>query len=189
MKGIAVFASHGGSNLQAIIDAVESGRLNARVAVVISNNSAAFALERARRAGIPSYHMSERTVSGDLDEAVLRVLREHQADIVFLAGYLKKIGSRVLEAYDGNIYNIHPSLLPKFGGKGMHGLHVHEAVLLSGDEETGVTIHRVTADYDDGDVVVQRFVPVLSGDTPESLAARVLDAEHGLLVEVLSGLV
>jgi len=183
-KNIAVFASHGGSNLQAVINAIKSGVLNTRVAVVISNNSGAFALERARREGIPSYHISER-VCRNADETIHKVLCEHQADIVFLAGYLKKIGASVLKVYEGSIYNIHPSLLPKFGGKGMHGLNVHEAVLKSGDAVTGVTIHRVTAEYDDGDIISQRVVPVLPGDTPQTLAARVLEAEHILIVETL----
>ena len=190
VKSVAVFASGGGSGLQAIIDACKSGRLDARVAIVISNNSGAFALERARAEGIPALHMSSRTIGdpGLLEKAMLEALRESGADAVFLSGYLKKIGAGILRAYEGRILNIHPSLLPRHGGEGMHGLNVHRAVLEAGDAQTGATVHRVSAEYDAGEIVAQARVQVLPGDTPETLAARVLALEHGLAVEALAGI-
>ena len=176
--------------MQAIIDACKSGRLNARVCVVISNNSGATALQRARNEGIPALHLSAGVIGdpGALERRMLDALLEHKADLVFLAGYLKKIGSGILSAYENRILNVHPSLLPKHGGKGMHGLNVHRAVLEAGETETGVTIHRVSAEYDSGEIVAQARVPVLAGDSPETLAARVLAREHELIVEVLESL-
>ena len=188
MKNIAVFASHGGSNLQAVIDGCKAGRINARVSVVISNNSSAFALERAKAEGIPFYHISRMTCQ-DLDNETLSILAAHKADIIFLAGYLKKISPVVIRAYENKIFNIHPSLLPKYGGKGMHGLNVHRAVLNAGEAETGVTIHRVCHAYDEGEIIAQKRVPILDGDTPETLAARVLEEEHKLITETLARLV
>ena len=176
-KNLAVFASGGGSNLQSIIDACKSGKLNARVCTVISNNKNACALRRAMSEGIPAYHLlSEQTI--------LDTLRKHNTHLIFLTGYLKKIGPSILEAYE--IYNIHPSLLPKYGGKGMYGINVHKAVIEAGDTETGITIHRADSEYDTGPIVAQRTVPVLPGDTPESLAARVLEQEHIFIVETLA---
>ena len=189
MKNIAVFASGGGSDLQAIIDACKSGRLNARVCVVISNNGGSMALQRARNEGIPAFHLSAKVI-GDpaaLENRMLETLREHDTDLVFLAGYLKKMGSAVLRAYGNRILNIHPSLLPKHGGEGMYGINVHRAVLEAGETETGVTVHRVSAEYDAGEIVAQTKVPVLEGDAPETLAARVLAREHEFIVETLSG--
>ena len=190
MKNIAVFASGGGSDLQAIIDACKSGRLNARVCVVVSNNSGSMALQRARNEGIPAFHFSAKVIGdpAELEKRMLDALMEHETDLVFLAGYLKKMGASVLQAYENRIYNIHPSLLPRYGGEGMYGINVHRAVLEAGDAETGITIHRVSAEYDTGEIVAQEKVPVLDGDTPETLAARVLAREHVFIVEVLSGI-
>jgi len=189
VRNIAVFASGGGSNLQAVFDACKSGRLAARVCAVISNNSGSGALQRARREGAPAIHLSLKTAGSPeaLEGATLRALAEHGADIVFLAGYLKKIGAGVLRAYEGRIFNIHPSLLPRHGGEGMHGLAVHRAALEAGDAESGATFHQASAEYDAGEIIAQRRVPVLAGDTPESLAARVLAQEHELAVEALAG--
>jgi len=188
VKNIAVFASGGGSDLQAIIDACKSGRLNAQVRVVISNNSGSMALQRARNEGIPAFHFNAKVIedSADLEKRMLDTLLGHETDLVFLAGYLKKIGPGVLSAYENRIFNIHPSLLPKHGGEGMYGINVHRAVLEAGETETGITIHRVSADYDTGEIIAQRKVPVLDGDTPETLAARVLAQEHVFIVDVLS---
>ena len=180
MKNIGVLASHGGSNLQAVIDGTKTGILNASVSVVISNNKGAFALERARLEGIPAICLTQKN-----DGNMLRTLQKHQVDILVLAGYLKKVNPLVIEAYKDCIFNIHPSLLPKYGGKGMYGLNVHRAVIESGDKYTGATIHRVTGEYDDGEILAQNRVPVMPEDSPESLAARVLATEHSLLVETL----
>jgi phosphoribosylglycinamide formyltransferase-1 len=188
LKNIAVFASHGGSDLQAIIDGCKAGKINARVCVVISNNSDSKALTRAKNHSIPAIHISQKTAPDTLDETIFKALVNHQTDIIFLAGYLKKIPINVLSAYKNRIFNIHPSLLPKYGGKGMFGINVHKAVIDAAETETGITIHRVTAEYDQGDILAQRKVPVMPNDTPESLAARVLEQEHIFIVEFLSGI-
>jgi phosphoribosylglycinamide formyltransferase-1 len=188
---LGFLASHGGSNMQAIIDACKDGRLDAEPAVVISNNSESTALERARREGIPNYHLSSATHRdpAELDAAILRTLEEHGVDLVILAGYMKLLGPRTLARYRGRILNIHPALLPKFGGKGLYGKKVHEAVLAAGERVTGVTIHLVDERYDAGPIVAQSEVPVLDGDTVDSLAARVLQREHQLFAETLQKIV
>ena len=186
MKRIAVFASHSGSNLQAMIDACHLGKINAKVAVVISNNPDSYALERAKSAGIPSFCMNKKTHGKSLHEETLGLLTRNNVDIVFLAGYLKKLPENILQEYKDRIFNIHPSLLPKYGGKGMYGLNVHKAVLEAGEKESGATIHRVVGEYDTGEIISQKKVPVLDSDTPETLAKRVLKAEHELVVETLS---
>jgi phosphoribosylglycinamide formyltransferase-1 len=191
LTNLGFLASGRGSNMQAVIDACRSGRLRAQPSVVISNNSRSGAIERARCAGIPSLHLSSATHPdpGDLDRAICDTLAAHGVDLVVLAGYMKRIGPRTLSRYAGSIINIHPALLPRFGGQGMYGIRVHEAVLASGAKETGVTIHLVDAEYDHGPIVAQHRVPVMDGDTPESLAHRVLEQEHRLLVETLIGIV
>jgi len=188
---IAVFASHGGSDLQAIIDACSSQRINAKVCTVISNNSGSFALQRARDNGIPAYHISQKTTTTPeaLEKAILNALTENEAHIIFLAGYLKKLGSAILRTYENRIFNIHPSLLPKYGGKGMYGLNVHAAVIAANETETGITIHRVSAEYDTGEIIAQTKVPVKKDDTPETLATRVLEYEHVFIVETLAAIV
>lgn len=184
---IAVFASHGGSDLQAIMDGCHAKRIRAQVKLVISNNADAMALERARKAGVPSYHLSVKQFDGEeaLANALLQVLARHEIDMIFLAGYMRMLHTSVLDRYWNRVFNIHPALLPKFGGKGMYGMHVHRAVLSAGEKESGVTIHRVNAEYDSGEIVAQTNVPVLPDDTPETLAARVLEREHSFLVEVI----
>ena len=184
---LCVLASHGGSNLQAMIDACKDGRLNARVCAIISNNSDSMALRRARWEGIPDYHLSGKThpEAGDLDKAILEVLNNHCVNLVILAGYMKKLGPYVLSRYHGRILNIHPALLPRFGGTGMYGNHVHEAVLEAGESVTGVTIHLVDEVYDHGPIIAQCEVPVLDGDTADSLSERVLKREHEFYVETL----
>ena len=184
---LGCLASGSGTNLQAIIYASASGELHANVAVVISNNSGSGALQRARKAGIPGFHLSGFThpEAAALDHAILAALQEHEADVVVLAGYMKMLGPAVLSRYEGRVLNVHPALLPKFGGKGMYGRRVHEAVLAAGESVTGATVHVVDAEYDHGPVVAQSEVPVLRDDTAESLSARVLEREHDLLVQTL----
>jgi len=188
---IGFLASHNGSNMQATIDAHKSGELQALPAVVISNNSDSRALGRASKARIPSYHMSDRTPPkpGELDQAILDRMLEHDVDLIILAGYMKKLGPRTLARFSGRILNIHPALLPRFGGKGMYGIHVHEAVIAAGETETGVTIHAVDAEYDTGPIIAQARVPVDPKDTAESLAARVLQREHTFFPEILQRIV
>ncbi len=178
---LGFLASHGGSNMQAIIDACRQGRLDATPRVVVSNNSESTALQRARTAGIPGCHISAMTHPGaDEDREILRVLRRHGVDTVILAGYMKQVGPETLAEYRGRILNIHPALLPKFGGRGMYGRRVHEAVLCAGERVTGVTIHVVDDLYDHGRILAQCEVPVQAGDTADSLAERVLQEEHRL---------
>jgi phosphoribosylglycinamide formyltransferase-1 len=188
---IGFLASHGGSNMQAIIDACKSGKLKATPAVVISNNSNSGASERAKTEGVPYYYLSGKThpMPGELDDAILDTFLRHSVDIVVLAGYMKKLGPKTLSHFRGRIVNVHPALLPKFGGEGMYGIHVHEAVIAAGEKESGVTIHFVDEQYDTGTILAQTRVPVKPDDTPETLAARVLEQEHILYAETLQRIV
>lgn len=153
--------------------------------MVISNHAAAGALEHARRLGVPTQRLDLNAGSDAADEALLGMLTTHRVELVLLAGYLHPIGPRVLAHYQGRILNIHPGPLPEFGGQGMYGLHVHRAVLAAGRTTTAAVIHLVEEDYDTGPVLAERKVPVKPGDTPESLAKRVLAGEHVLYVETL----
>lgn len=184
---LGFLASHNGSNMQAIIDACKTGRLAARPCAVISNNSRSGALDRARAEGIPAFHLSGQTHPdpGALDGAILDALRQHEVEIVCLAGYLKRLGPQTLAAYQGRVLNIHPALLPRFGGEGFYGQAVHEAVLAAGEKESGATVHLVDEEYDHGPILAQARVPVLPGDTPDTLAARVLEQEHQLYAATL----
>lgn len=188
---LGFLASGRGSNMQAIIEACKNGKIKAEPVVVISNNATAGALEIARRESIPAFHLSNQTHPDPdlLDQAITETLQHHHADLVILAGYMKKIGPALLGAYRNRIINIHPSLLPKFGGQGMYGIHVHEAVLAAGEKTTGATVHLVEGEYDSGRILKQREVKVMPDDTPESLAARVLEAEHTLYADVLKDII
>ncbi len=185
MLKLGFLASHTGSNMQAIINACQAGTLAAEPCVAISNNSRAGALARARRANIAAYHLSERTHGDALGAAILAALRRHGVEVICLAGYMKKLGAEVLAAYEGRILNIHPALLPKFGGQGMYGMRVHEAVLAAGERESGATIHLVNEEYDRGRVLAQEKVSVKAEDTPETLQKRVLAVEHRLYAATL----
>lgn len=186
-RQIAVLASHAGTVLQAIIDACAEGRLAADVCLIISNNSRSGAAQRAERHGVPFRHLSGQTHPdpGALDAAIVEALVERRADIVFLAGYMKKLGPRTLARFQGRILNTHPALLPKFGGRGMYGARVHAAVLAAGDAVTGVSVHRVEGEYDTGPVIAQCQVPVQPGDDVETLSARVQTRERQFVVETL----
>jgi phosphoribosylglycinamide formyltransferase-1 len=188
---LGILASHGGSNMQAIIDAIKQGLLPAEVVVVISNNAGSMAATRAATEGIPFRHLSGVThpAPEDLDEQIGRVLTEAGVDLVVLAGYMKKVGPQTIDRFPGRIVNIHPALLPKFGGVGMYGMHVHRAVLDAGDEVTGITVHLVDQEYDRGPIVAQCEVKVLEGDDADTLAARVLEREHAFYVETLCRIV
>lgn len=175
---VAVLASGGGTNLQALLDACGPAA-PARVIRVISNRADAGALERARAAGIPAVVLRDPADSGELLAALA------DADLVVLAGYLKLIPAAAVARFPRRMINIHPALLPAFGGPGMYGRRVHAAVLASGATASGATVHYVDEHYDRGPIVAQRTVPVLPGDTPETLAARVLAVEHELLPQVV----
>src|SRR5262245_1217273 len=190
MLRIGVLASHEGTTLQSIIDACAQGRINGRVAAVISNNSGSGALRRAAAAGIETFHLSSVThSSGDsLDAAICGALQHARADIIFLAGYMKRLGPRTLAAFPARILNTHPALLPKFGGQGMFGDRVFEAVLAAGEPESGASVHLVNAEYDTGAIVHQERVRVLPGDTVESLKARVQTCEREAVVMTLAAI-
>ncbi|HEV8380892.1 MAG TPA: phosphoribosylglycinamide formyltransferase [Gemmatimonadales bacterium] len=179
---VAVLVSGGGTNLQALLDALQQSPPSlARVTRVISNRPDAGALARARRAVPPV----ATTVLRDPSDAaeLLRALED--ADLVVLAGYLKLVPAAVVSRFRGRMINIHPALLPDFGGPGMYGQHVHAAVLASGARESGVTVHYVDEEFDRGQIIAQERVAVHPADTPETLAARVLEAEHRLLPRVV----
>lgn len=177
---VAVCVSGGGSNLQALLDRLR-GEEPARVVLVLSNRPEAGGLERARRAGIPAEVLADPS---DASEWITRLGRR-DVDLVVLAGYLKLVPPGVVQKYAGRILNVHPALLPAFGGPGMYGRRVHEAVLAGGATESGPTVHLVDEVYDRGAILAQRRVPVLPGDTPASLAARVLAEEHRLLPDAV----
>ncbi len=188
---LGILASHLGTNLQSIVDACKAGRLAAQPVVVISNNSRSGAAERAKRERIPFHHLSGQTHPSPeaLDAAMVETLETYGVELVVLAGYMKKLGPETLGRFAGQVINTHPALLPKFGGQGMYGMRVHEAVLAAGDKETGVSVHVVDREYDTGTVISQCRVPVEEGDTPESLAARVLEREHAFLIETIASIV
>lgn len=177
---VAVLASGGGTNLQALLDACGTGSA-ARVVLVVSDKPEAGALARARQAGVETHHLADPADGAALE----RVLTAARADLVVLAGYLKLVPANVVSAFAGRMINIHPALLPAFGGHGMYGLKVHRAVLAAGATVSGASVHLVDAEYDRGPLIAQWPVPVQPGDTPESLAARVLAVEHQLLPAVV----
>ena len=185
---LGVLASHEGTTLQSLLEAFADGRIQGRVAVVVSNNSDSGALRRARQAGVQAVHLSSKTHADPpaLDAAIRAVLMAADVDVVFLAGYMKKLGPGVVSAFAGRILNTHPALLPRFGGPGMYGDRVFEAVLAAGETESGVSIHLVDADYDSGPVVRQCSVPVLPGDSLDDLKARVRTREKEFVVETLA---
>lgn len=178
---IGVLASGGGTNLQAIIDACERGEIDGDVVVVISNMPDAYALERARKHRIDAFSFPHKGVPREQHEAdVIACLEQHKVDLVCLAGYLRMLTPVFIDKYAGRLMNTHPALLPSFGGKGMHGLKVHQAVLDYGCKVSGCTIHFVTLEVDGGPIILQKAVPVLEGDTAETLQERVLKEEHKL---------
>ena len=177
MVNISVLVSGGGTNLQALIDKVESGELaGAEIVQVISSRDGVFALERAAKAGIKGKVIKDT-------EGLLEALAEENTDLVVLAGYMKVLEPPVIDAYRGRIINIHPSLIPKYCGKGFYGKRVHQAVLDGGETVSGATVHFVDEGVDTGEIILQREVPVEPGDTAETLAARVLKTEHVILAE------
>jgi formyltetrahydrofolate-dependent phosphoribosylglycinamide formyltransferase len=178
---VAVCVSGGGSNLEALLEAFASPDDGVDIALVLSDRASAGGLERARRRGVPAEVLAN---PGDASEW-LRQLEQHQIDLVVLAGYLKRVPAEVVARYRGRIINIHPALLPAFGGQGMYGRRVHAAVLASGSPESGCTVHLVDEEYDRGPILAQMRVPVMPDDTVDALAARVLAAEHQLLPAVV----
>ncbi len=184
---LVAFASGGGSNVRAIYHNILNGELNAELVGVISNNSTCGALEHARENGIAAFHISARQFenSSDYEHRLLEALHELNTDMVILAGYMKRMPETIVRTFKNRMLNIHPALLPSFGGKGLYGRHVHEAVLDYGCKVSGVTVHLVDAEYDTGAPVLQRCVPVKNDDTPETLAARVLKEEHKIYSDAI----
>ncbi|MDR1952793.1 MAG: phosphoribosylglycinamide formyltransferase [Elusimicrobiota bacterium] len=185
MKKIAVFVSGGGSNLQSIIDQTKNGILKnlAAVSLVISNNPSAFALQRAKKEKIKSLFIKNS------DEKVLQELKISQIDLICLAGYMSLISSKIIDVYNNRILNIHPSLLPKFGGKKMYGHYVHQAVIKAGEKKSGATVHFVDENYDTGKIIIQKEIPVFENDTSEILAKRVLEIEHKIYPEAIKSVI
>lgn len=188
---LGFFASHGGSNMQKIIDACKDGSLQAVPEIIISNNSGATAKERAGNEGIPFYHISDLTHPDPIDQIdyTIYILHKHNVDTIVLAGYMKMLDPQIIREFKGRVLNIHPALLPKYGGKGMYGKFVHEKVIENKETESGATIHLVDEQYDNGRILAQNKVPVFQDDSPETLAARVLSKEHILYVDTLKKIV
>lgn len=184
---LGFLVSHRGSNFEAIFQACVAGEIAAEPVVLLSNNAQSQALEKAARAGLHAVHLSRKELANpqEYDAAMCSVLQEQEVDLVVLAGFMQKIGPQVLRAFRHRIVNIHPSLLPKYGGQGMYGMRVHQAVLDAGDTKSGATIHLIDEEYDSGPILAQKEVLVEEGETAESLATKVLAVEHQLYVDVL----
>ncbi|HEX4199797.1 MAG TPA: phosphoribosylglycinamide formyltransferase [Caulobacteraceae bacterium] len=184
---LGFLASHAGSSMRAIVGAIGAGELDATAAIVISNNADAPALAFALASGVAGRHISARSAGSEAeaDRLIAAALAEAGVNLVVLSGYLRMVGPLTLARYQGRILNIHPALLPKYGGKGMYGRFVHEAVLSSGDAVSGASVHLVDEEYDHGPVVSQKTVPIVAGDTAETLRDKVIAIEGALFVETL----
>jgi len=188
---LAVLISGGGTNLQALIDAVKTGILSADIVYVVSSRRDAYGLERAAKEGIETFVFKAKKYPSpqEAEHDLLARLQERKIDFVALAGYLKLVPLTVIRAFRNRVVNIHPARLPEYGGKGMYGHHVHEAVIAAGDTESGPTVHLVDEVYDHGKILEHASVPVLPDDTPDTLAARILVQEHRLYPRVLQKLI
>ena len=174
MKRIAIFASGEGTNAQILIDHFKGSEVE--IALIVCNNSAANVLKRAKNANIPSLLIDKETFYAQ--DSVLQKLLNEQTDLIVCAGFLWKIPDSILHAFPNKILNVHPALLPKFGGKGMYGLNVHKAVIEAGEKESGITIHYLNEHYDEGKIILQKKCEVTKNDTPETLARKVQQLEH-----------
>ena len=188
MFKIGVLVSGGGSNLQSIIDKSKSGELQCKVEVVIGDREC-YGVERAKEAGIDGYTLDRKVLKKELCREIDKIVSEREVDLIVLAGFLSIIDEEFVNKWKGRIINIHPSLLPKFGGPGMYGIKVHEAVLKAGETESGCTVHYVDTGVDSGEIIAQKRVKVLEGDTPEILQKRVLVEEHKLLPESIAKII
>lgn len=188
MFKIGVLVSGGGSNLQSIIDKSKSGELQCKVEVVIGDREC-YGVERAKEAGIDGYTLDRKVLKKELCREIDKIVSEREVDLIVLAGFLSIIDEEFVNKWKGRIINIHPSLLPKFGGPGMYGIRVHEAVLKAGEQESGCTVHYVDTGVDSGEIIAQKRVKVLEGDTPEILQKRVLVEEHKLLPESIAKII
>ncbi|RAI88397.1 phosphoribosylglycinamide formyltransferase [Algoriphagus yeomjeoni] len=184
MKRLAILASGSGSNAEKIMEHFQNSEI-AEIALVASNKADAFVLERAKKFDVPTFTFSRKEMDAGL---LLEKLKEENIDWVILAGFLLKIPIELTKAFPDRMVNIHPALLPKYGGKGMYGSFVHEAVKAAGETETGITIHLVNENYDEGRIVFQASTPLTSEDTPDSIAEKVHALEHKHFPEVIEGL-
>ncbi|MCL2039416.1 MAG: phosphoribosylglycinamide formyltransferase [Bacteroidetes bacterium] len=182
---LGFLASHNGSNMQAIINNVKAGKLNANLCAVISNNRSAIAIEKARNENIPAFIVNSSTHPNNSDKEIVRILQQYNVNTVILAGYMKAISKYLIDSFNGRVLNIHPALLPKYGGKGMYGMNVHQAVIKNKESISGATIHLVNEEYDKGPILAQKEISVLPEDTTETLAEKVLKIEHNLYTDVL----
>lgn len=184
---IVVLASGSGTNLQNILDACVSGKINGEVVGVVCNRKNAYALERGKAAGVASHYIGKGNYPDDLEreKTLLSVLEDARPDVIVLAGYLAILPQSIVKKYEGKIINVHPSLIPKHCGPGYYGLKVHESVIQSGDLYTGATVHYVDEGVDTGQVIVQKQIEVMCNDTAESLSKKVLSLEYELVLEVL----
>lgn len=187
MLNIAVFASGRGSNFEALQRAIVEQNISASIVVVISNNSSSGVLTLAQSFGIPALHISQRQYSDTklFRQKVLDTLSAFNVNFIVLAGYMKMLDAEIIRTFPDKIINIHPALLPKFGGEGMYGMNVHRAVIDAHEKESGATVHYVNEAYDEGRIIGQQRVDVSQNETPESLAAKVLVVEHQLLPRVI----
>lgn len=187
MKKIVVFASGSGTNFQSIIDAIQCGDITATVSGLITDRPEIGAIERAKKHNIPFRVISPSDLTDEIEfgKQLLSQLSHWNTDLIVLAGYLKKIPQEVIHVYKDRILNIHPALLPKFGGKGFYGMNVHRAVIEAEEKESGCSVHIVTNEFDEGPVIAQRKVQVKKNDTPEELAKRILKEEHRLYPEAI----
>lgn len=186
---ICVFASGSGTNFKAIIEAKKSGIIKSDILLLITNNSDCGAVAIAKDNNIPVFHISRKVYPNESEEEYTNLfldkLNEHKINFIVLAGYMKMIDVRIIRKFPSRIINIHPALLPKFGGKGMYGMNVHKAVIEAGEKESGVTIHYVNEKYDEGEIILQEKVTVSPDDTAETLQKRVLKLEHKFYSEVI----
>ncbi|MDR1937319.1 MAG: phosphoribosylglycinamide formyltransferase [Tannerellaceae bacterium] len=185
MRNIAIFASGSGTNAENIIRYFSRSQ-TVNVAVVLSNNRKAGVHERANRLGVPSFVFTRDEFTEGTP--ILGKLAEYGIDFIVLAGFMNKIPDRLLQAFPDKIVNIHPALLPKYGGKGMYGMHVHEAVVAAGEKESGITIHYINGHYDEGEIIFQAACPLLPADTPENVAAKIHALEHAHYPRVIEEL-
>lgn len=178
IRRIAVLVSGGGTNLQSLIDARGEGFFRSKIVLVLSNREDAYGLVRARNADIPAYVATR-------EEDLLRLLEEYKVDLIVLAGYLRILGKEFLKVYEGRIINIHPSLLPKHGGMGMYGIHVHEAVFAAGEEVSGASVHYVSEAVDAGEIILQEAVDIRGLSSPQEIQKKVLEVEHRILKQAV----
>ena len=188
MKRLAVLVSGGGSNLQSIIDSTRNGILKgiAEVSIVISNNPNAFGLQRANKENIKNIAFDYKLMNPEeYDKQMLSALKDYKVDLICMAGYLKKLPDIIVNEYKNKILNIHPALLPKFGGKGMYGHFVHEAVVKSKEKKSGATVHFADGNYDTGKIIIQNTIDILESDTADDVAKKVLGIEHEIYPQAI----